>query len=80
MSQNQNTPPMTDKSYVDTFQIEFSTQDMPGKIVATEVRLSKRIMGPADSARIDLADHPLYPKLFQYCMRNPPRGVKVKKK
>lgn len=71
---------MADKTYVDTFQIEFSTEEMLGKIVATEVRLSKRIMGPSDSARIDLADHPLYPKLFQYCMGNPPRGVKVKRK
>lgn len=70
---------MSKAPYVDTFQIEFSTQDMPGKIVATEVRLSKRILGPGESARVDLADHPLYPNLFQYCMGNPPRGVKVKR-
>jgi hypothetical protein len=69
----------------DTFQIDFDTQSMPGKIVALEVRISSVIAetrNPGDlekSFRIDLNDHPLYRKLFTYCMNNPPAGYAVRR-
>ena len=50
-----------------TFFIDFDTQEMPGKIVATRVTLERVIVSDESvSFRVDLADHPLYPKLERY--------------
>lgn len=61
----------------DTFYIEFDTLDMPGKLVAVKVILTKEIIDGAKDAkrglRIDLADHPLYSNLVEYCKANPVR-------
>ncbi|GEM_PF-5175016 len=55
----------------DTFCIEFDTKEMPGLIVATEVCIRRRIMRQQDVARVDLPDHPLYPKLQTYVKGSP---------
>lgn len=52
--------------------IDFDTREMPGKVVAVRVSLDKKIMTETDSIRVDLCDHPLYPKLAAYVMANPP--------
>jgi hypothetical protein len=77
---------MTEKlKPTDTFQIDFDTQSMPGKIVALEIRIRSIIADtrkPGDlekSFRIDLSDHPLYRKLFTYCVNNPPAGYAVRR-
>ena len=59
------------------FHIEFDTEDTPGKIKCTVVTLEVGFMGPDDVARVDLSDHPLYPSLFEYCVRNPPKKVMI---
>jgi hypothetical protein len=53
------------------YGISFDTKEMPGRIVAVAVKLSKIFMGPKDSVRVDLVDHPLYPKLEEYVLANP---------
>lgn len=57
--------------YTDTFHIEFETKEMPGAIVATEIIIRKRILREKDVARLDLREHPLYPKLERYVKDNP---------
>lgn len=59
------------------FHIEFNTKDMPGAIVATQVTLEKKVYLRSQVTddkifRIDLSSHPLYRKLYAYCMANPP--------
>lgn len=53
--------------------ISFDTKEMPGKIVAVRVELSKHIMTVHDSVNVALAEHPLYPALEQYVLNNPTR-------
>ena len=60
-----------------TFHISFDTLEMPGRIVAVEVKLGRRVANEMDSFRIDMCDHPLYAALFRYCMDNPPPGVTI---
>jgi hypothetical protein len=54
-----------------SYCISFETREMPGKIVAVRVQLDTIIMGLDDKVRVDLADHPLYPKLVEYVLNNP---------
>lgn len=56
------------------YAIEFNTKEIPGRIVCTVVTLTTEIGGPADSWRVDLCDHPLYPRLVDYVKANPPGG------
>jgi hypothetical protein len=53
-----------------SYCISFDTLEMPGKIVAVSVELNTIIMGSSDSVRVDLVDHPLYPKLEKYVLDN----------
>lgn len=55
------------------YGIAFDTNEMPGKVVAVTVALGTTIMRDTDSVRLDLCDHPLYPKLEQYVKANPSR-------
>jgi hypothetical protein len=57
--------------------IAFDTKDVPGKIRCVRVQLDTVIIGPDDAVRVDLTDHPLYPRLVDYVMNNPPRGRKA---
>jgi hypothetical protein len=54
------------------YAIAFDTLEMPGTVVCVSVQLSKLIIRPNDSVRVDLVDHPLYPQLCQYVRDNPP--------
>ena len=40
------------------------------------VELTKHIYRPDELLRIDLAAHPLYAHLWEYCRSNPPRPPK----
>jgi hypothetical protein len=66
-----------DKKHGLDYCVAFDTKEMPGKIVATRVRLDTVILGPDDAARIDLADHPLYPRLVSYVLANQIRQRKT---
>lgn len=55
----------------DTFQIEFQVDKKTGYITATQIVISSVILDVMDSARVDLADHPLYKKLQRYVKGNP---------
>lgn len=50
--------------------ISFDTKDMPGKVVAIRVELTKMFVEPSDKVRVDLVDHPLYKQLEQYVLNN----------
>lgn len=62
----------------DTFHIAFDTLSMPGKVLVTTVKLTEEIQ-TADAEfearrfRVDLCDHPLYPRLVEYVRNNPRR-------
>lgn len=53
-----------------TYCVSFDTKEMPGKVVAIAVALDKQIIGPNDSVRVDLVDHPLYHHLETYVLNN----------
>lgn len=53
------------------YGVSFDTKDMPGKVVAVTVALSKTVIGPDDNVRVDLRDHPLYRHLERYVLDNP---------
>lgn len=50
--------------------ISFDTNEMPGKIIAVRVELSKHIMTVGDSVNIALFEHPLYEHLEEYVLNN----------
>jgi hypothetical protein len=52
-----------------TFCIAFDTREGP-KILAVQVTLEHRWMGPEDTARVDLSAHPLYPDLVRHVLSN----------
>ena len=57
-----------------TYYIDFDTKEMPGHIVAVKVVLTSDVLNNTDEKfRIDLERHPLYPKLCNYVLNNPPR-------
>ena len=54
------------------YHIEFETLDMPGKLVATKIVISKDIISDLDRrVAVDLSSHPLYRKLEAYVLANP---------
>lgn len=53
-----------------TFSIEFNT-GKAGYIDTVNVTIERGVMDAADTARVDLADHPLYPSLQSYVRNNP---------
>lgn len=55
---------------VPVYAIGFQTL-AAGYIKTVEVTLQEGVMDTLDTARIDLADHPLYPVLQQYVLDNP---------
>lgn len=57
-----------------SYVVGINTTEMPGKIVATRVMLDTAIFGMNDRMRVDLCDHPLYPKLVEYVRLNPPKA------
>ena len=74
-----NAAPAGLRDPTDTFHVSFNTLEMPGKIVATTVRITKEIAGPDAVFRVDLRDHPLYGDLARYVIDNPPQGVTFQK-
>jgi hypothetical protein len=60
-----------------TFHICFDTQEMPGRIVATRVVLTKDFISDRDGASmfINLRDHPQYRALETYVHANPSRKM-----
>lgn len=53
------------------YYIEFDTNTF-GMIKATRVEISSEvILDKSKTMRVDLCDHPLYPKLVEYCRANP---------
>lgn len=55
------------------FHISFDTKGHAGYIKATKITIEEDVMDTMDTVRVDLADHPLYPKLRAYCLANLPR-------
>lgn len=53
------------------FGIAFDTNEMPGKVVATTVELSKWVMKHSDKVNVSLCEHSLYPALEEYVHKNP---------
>jgi hypothetical protein len=53
-----------------TYQVQFKTV-AGGYITTVDVTLSEGVMDIIDTARVDLADHPLYPALQRYVLDNP---------
>lgn len=51
--------------------IAFETKKDKGYIRAVKVKLYEDILDELETVRIDLADHPLYPKLVEYVRNNP---------
>ncbi len=63
------------------YHIDFDTKQFPGLLVATRITIQSEVI--RDKQRlmnIALAAHPLYKNLFDYCMNNPPPGVKVNRR
>jgi hypothetical protein len=55
-----------------TFCISFETRGLKGyNIKAVKITIEEDVMDALDTARIDLADHPLYKQLQQYVKANP---------
>lgn len=59
-------PPPTD-----TFHVSFETKGHAGYIKTVKVTIEEDVMDSMDTARVDLADHPLYKKLQDYVRANP---------
>lgn len=59
-----------------SYGIAFDTKEMPGKVVAVTVALTKEVIGTDDSVRVDLSAHPLYRHLVEYVLSNPPSRPK----
>ena len=55
---------------VNTYQIAFTTTD-EGYLKTVQVTIEEGVMDAMDTARIDLADHPLYKQLQEYVRHNP---------
>lgn len=57
------------------YWVSFNTDTVKktGILTGTKVTLETGTLGPDETARVDLADHPLYPELRKYCLSNPPR-------
>lgn len=60
------------------YAISFDTQEMPGKLVAVTVELTKRLMGPDDKMSVALVEHPLYRHLENYVLANPSAARRAK--
>jgi hypothetical protein len=56
--------------------ISFDTEEMPGKLIGISVALDKIFIGPNDTVRIDLRNHPLYEHLECYILNNPSNPTK----
>lgn len=54
------------------YAVDLDTRSVPGRIECVTVALDKVLIGPNDTIRVDLRDHPLYPKLAEYVRLNPP--------
>lgn len=54
-----------------TFHVDFTTKGMGGYIKTVKIVIEEDVMDSMDTARIDLADHPLYKKLQAYVLANP---------
>jgi hypothetical protein len=54
------------------FYIDFSTREMPGRILATCVMLGQEVVRDQNKVMsIDLCSHPLYERLERYVLANP---------
>ena len=56
--------------------VAVDSRENPGRVTAIVVELTKNIYRLDDPLRIDLADHPLYQHLWEYCRTNLPRPPK----
>jgi len=65
----------------DAYHIEFDTKEFPGMIVATRITIQQEVIRDLNQKlNVALAAHPLYPKLFQYCIANPPPGIHINRR
>lgn len=56
------------------YHIDFDTKEYPGRIKSLTVELGMGILRNMDErVRVDLCDHPDYPKLERYVLANPSR-------
>ena len=65
---------MTDEKQPDTFHVSFDTKTNPGFVRSVKITITEDLLMSDESVRIDLANHPLYPKLEKYVRDNPSRG------
>ena len=69
------------KTLPDAYHICFDTKQFPGLLVATRITIQQEVIRNEErQMNIALAAHPLYKDLFDYCMNNPPPGVKVNRR
>jgi len=64
----ENLPP------AEVYHIDFSTEDGPGLLAVKVVLGSDYLPEGKEGIRIDLCNHPLYPKLERYVLSNPSIG------
>lgn len=58
-----------------TYYVAFDTREVPNAIVATRVTLEREIIRDLEaSLPINLSEHPLYPLLESYVLRNPSKA------
>lgn len=61
------------------YYINFDTNEMPGRIKATTVRLDTDVVRDMNKGLpVDLVDDPLYPQLERYVLDNPSGKIKRK--
>lgn len=56
------------------YYVSFDTKSNPGKVESVYVEIGNETIADMTRLRpINLAEHPLYRDLWQYCRENPPR-------
>ena len=69
------------KTLPDAYHIDFDTKQFPGLLVALRITIQSEVIRDEERMlNVDLASHPLYEKLFKYCMNNPPPGFQVNRR
>lgn len=53
------------------YHVHFDTKSLKGALKTVKVTLENDVISGNQEARVDLADHPLYPYLEQYVLDNP---------
>lgn len=69
---------LPEKKAEKTFCIEFDSKDAPGLLKCTQITIETVYKRDDDVMNIAPCDHPLYSKLTEYVLANPPRKTEVK--